>query len=310
MVFSFLLSPLLGFQILPPPPNDYSHRVDFSGSILNNQGLVAYQGLDPSAVNFGHSGGAKNAVNIGSPYYVTGREGSPEIPSPGATRSADVTGLNNFPFLSQYLENNNIPLNSIGFGLKQKEGRSFEQTWNLGNNILGEDWYASPDSTIEENIYKANPDDVEWGLYYNQTKIVDFGYTDIYVAVDFGPTTSFLDDTSFNFTNPVPATKSVGLDQLQGGLADAFLQDVKNAGGKVRVSSSAPVTLETVRLAISDKYAMRVFSFAGSIQAVKAVPEPSSQLGIFAFGVLGAAFWLRKKHKIASCKKRTLTLKN
>jgi hypothetical protein len=297
MAFSFFLTPLLGFQILPPPPDDYSRRVDFSGSILNNEGLVVYQGKDPSAVNFGHSGIAKNSTNVGSPYYVTGRQKSPEIPSPGAIRSAGVTGLENFPFLSSYVEKNNIPLNNIGFGINQKDGRSSEQTWNLGNDILGKDWYASPDSTIEENIYKANPNDVEWGLFYNNKKIVDFGYTDIYVAVDFGATTSFLDDSSFNFTDPVSATKSAGLDQLQAGLADAFLQDVNDAGGKVRVSSSAPVTLQTVRLATTDNYTIRIFSFAGSIQAVRGVPEPSSQLGIIAFGVSGAAFWLRKKHK-------------
>lgn len=300
MAFGFLfISPLLGFQILPPPPDDYTHKVDFSGSISNNEGLVAYQSRDPLAVDFGHSGGAKNAVNIGSPYYVTGREASPEMPSPGATRSADVTGLTNFPVLNNYLQSNNIPLDSVGFGIKQKDGRSFNQTWNLGNDVLGKDWYASLDSTIEENLYKANPDDVEWGVYYKNTKIVNFGYSDIYVAVDFGPTTSFFDDTSYNFTNPVSATKASGLNQVESGLADAFLQDVDDAGGKVRVSSSAPVTLETARIVTGDQYTERVFSFAGSIQAV---PEPSSQLGTLAVGV-GATFLLKNKHKSANSKK-------
>jgi len=294
---TLVLSSLLALQILPPLPSENSaNRINFFGEISENEGNVGFSSLDPSARDYGHIEISKNAVGFNSSYYVTGREGSPE-PLNQAVRSGSVTGVSGYSGFNNYLTSNGIALKDIGFGFSPKSDRSVTQTWNLGDDSLGKDWYGSPDSTIEELIYRAAPDDVDFSLFYKTTKIVDFSYSDIFVAADEGSTTSFDDNNFFIFTNPITATKEIGLGQLENSLADTFLQDVAALGGKVRViwnSSGAPESFDFIT---TDSYGVQYFSIPGSIQPVAepvSVPEPSYAPGILALGLTGGAFFAKK----------------
>jgi hypothetical protein len=292
---TLVFSSLLALQILPPLPSENSaNRIDFFGEISEKEGNVAFSSLEPSARDYGHIEISKNAVGFNSSYYVTGRERSPE-PLNQSVRSGSVTGVSGYSSFNNYLTSNGIALKDIGFGFSPKSDRSVTQTWNLGDDILGKDWYGSPDLTLQELIYRADPDDVEFSLFYKTTKIVDFSYSDIFVAADEGPTTSFEDDDFFIFTNPITATKEIGLGQLENSLADTFLQDVAALGGKVRVIWNG--SLKSFDFITTDSYGVQYFSIPGSIQPVAdsvSVPEPSYTPGILALGLTGGVFFAKK----------------
>lgn len=278
-------------QILPPfPEENSSNRINFLGELDNNEGNVGFSSLDPSAPDFGHIEISKNALGFNSSYYVTGREGSPELFNQ-AVRSGSVTGINGYNNFTNSLTSNGIAFEDIGFGFSQKSDRSATQTWNLGDDVLGEDWFGSPDSTLEELIYRANPDDVDFSLFYQTTKILDFSYSDIFVAADEGATTSFEDNSFFIFTNPLTATKETELERLENSLAEAFLQDVTSRGGEVRVIWDSAEAPESFDFLATEEYGIQYFSIPGSIQLIeKAVPEPSVVSTILAFGVMGGVF--------------------
>ncbi|MBW4450087.1 MAG: hypothetical protein KME38_25460 [Spirirestis rafaelensis WJT71-NPBG6] len=277
-------------------PIDSDNRLQLFGNPADKQGYTAFFNLDPSALDSGHADISLNASGNGAPYYVTGRQGSPEVPASGATRTSTVADIVGFPSLSNYLTNNSIPLSSIGFSFSRKSDRDFTKTWNLGNDRLGEDWFASPDSPIEERIYKANPDDVETFLSFGTTKILSFGYSNIYSVLNYGPTTALADDIDSAFTDPLTATKVAGLDPLAEGLANALLQDVNAAGGRVQlVIQDNDVQLPT--FTTGNGFGVLNFQLVGSLRAVRpaTVPEPHSALGLLVFGTLGGVFYLKKR---------------
>ncbi|MFH7029834.1 MAG: PEP-CTERM sorting domain-containing protein [Heteroscytonema crispum UTEX LB 1556] len=277
-------------------PIDSDNRLQLFGNPADKQGYTAFFNLDPSALDSGHGDISLNASGNGAPYYVTGRQGSPEVPASGATRTSTVADIVGFPTLSSYLTNNSIPLSSIGFSFSQKSDRDFTKTWNLGNDRLGEDWFASPDSPIEERIYKANPDDVETFLSFGTTKILNFGYSNIYSVLNYGSTTALADDIDSAFTDPVSATKVAGLDPLTEGLANALLQDVNAAGGKVQlVIEDNDVQVPT--FTTGNGFGVLNFRLVGSLRAVRpaTVPEPNSVSGLLLFGSLGGVFSLKKR---------------
>lgn len=274
-------------------PIESDYRLSFLGNTSENQGYTAFSNLDPSAPDFAHRDISLNASGNGALYYVTGRQGSPEEPPISATRSATVTEIAGFPALSSYLTSNEIPLDKIGFGFSQKSDRSFTETWNLGDDILGQDWFASPDSPIEERIYTANPDDVELFLSYGTTKIVNFGYSDIYSVLDYGSTTSVNDDIDSAFTDPTTITKVAGLEPSADALANAFLQDVAAGGGEVQLVIQDSEVNDT-NFTTGNGFGIINFQLQGSIRAV---PEPSSALGIFALGALGAVSYLKRQNE-------------
>ncbi|MEM6400523.1 MAG: hypothetical protein AAF757_09835 [Cyanobacteria bacterium P01_D01_bin.116] len=301
---SFVIAPTsvkaanLDLQILPPLPKENSaNRIDFFGDINEAEGNVGFSSLDPSAPDYGHIEISKNSLGFNTSYYVTGREGSPE-PFNQAFRSSSVTQINGYNQFTNTLANNQIALEDIGFGFSPKSDVSVTQTWNLGDDILGEDWFGSPDSTVEELIYKANPDDVDFSLFYKENKIVDFSYSDIYVAADEGATTSFEDNSFFVFTNPITGTKETDLELLENSLADAFLQDVTSLGGEVRVIWNSDGAPESFDFITTDEYGVQYFSIPGYIQPVaKAIPEPSYIPGILVLGFVGGFFYKNRKQK-------------
>lgn len=284
-------------QNISSRPIDSDSRLNFLGVPSENQGFSAFYNInrfiDPTqcSLDCGHNDISLNASGNGAPYYTTGRQGSPEEPPSGATRTATVTEIAGFPALSSYLTSNAIPLSNIGFGFGQKSDRSFTETWNLGDDILGEDWFASPDSPIEERIYTANPDDVELFLSYGTDQIVNFGYSPLYSVLDYGPTIQLSDDIDTAFTDPTTATKVDGLDPFADALANAFLEDVAAAGGEVQVVIEDR-DVDDSNLTSGNGFGGINLRAEGSIQAV---PEPSSTLGLLMFGAIGAVSYLKKQ---------------
>ncbi|KYC40375.1 hypothetical protein WA1_26535 [Scytonema hofmannii PCC 7110] len=271
---------------LPLTPIDSNYVLDFFGDISQNEGYALVNNLDPNAPDAGHESTALNALPGSAGYYTMGRNVSP-IPN-GATRSATLQSIKGFPNLSNYLNSNNIPLSSIGYSYGQKSARDFTKALNLGEDKLGQDWFASPDSPIEERIYRANPEDVEVYLTYGTTKFLTLGYTPIYFAVDNGPTPGVTDNFNVFWDNPSPAFKVAGLDPLASGLADAFLLDLAAAGGSIQSVSEDPAV--QADFAEFNEYDVTFVNFPLQLRAVSSrnVPEPLSVLGLLMFGALGA----------------------
>ncbi|MBH8567011.1 hypothetical protein I8748_33515 [Nostoc sp. CENA67] len=278
-------------------PINSNNRLTFSGDPFQNQGYTVFSNLNPTSLDSGHPVISLNGVGK-APYYVTGRQGSPEVPPSGATRATSATEIAGFPTFSNYLKNNGILLDSVGFGFGQKSDHDFIKTWNLGDDILGKDWFGSPNSNIEEKIYKANPDDVEVFLTFGTQKIVSFGYSDIYAAINYGSTTSVSDDSDVAFTDPITATKVTGLDPVGDALANAFLQDVAVGGGKIQLVHEEYQPDET-NFILGNGFGGINLRFGASIQVVRptTVPEPSSALGFLMFGALNAIYCLKRNKK-------------
>jgi hypothetical protein len=278
-------------------PIESSNILSFFGDQYQNEGYVAFSNEDPNAPDAGHVRIGLNSGNTNTAYYVIGREDSPD-PS-DATRSASLENITGFSNFFNYLNSNNIPLSSIGYGFGVKSDRDLAQTWNLGEDKLGQDWFASPDSTVEESIYRANPDDVEQFLSYGTTRIINFGYSDIYfISANDNPGT-FVGNWDIFFLDPTPVSKVAGLDPLASGLADAFLQDVAAGGGSVQqVSENQPQPSE-ISFSNTNGYNVINFSFPMQLRVVstKSVPEPSSILGFLMFGALGAVTRMAKQKK-------------
>jgi hypothetical protein len=284
-------------QYISSRPIDSANRLDLLGTPSENQGYSAFFNLDATAPDFGHRDISLNASGNGAPYYTTGRQGSPEVPPSGATRTADVSFIAGFPILSKYLSNDAISFANLGFGFGQKSDRNFTTTWNLGEDKLGQDWFASPTSTIEERIYTANPDDVELFLSYGSTKIVSLGYSDVYSVLDYGATTQLTDDIDVGYTDPTQATKFADLAPFEDGLANAFLEDVTAAGGGVQVFIEDN-QVDDSNFKTGNGFGIINLRFVGSLRAVPiaAVPEPSYALGTLLFGAL-VVVSRRKKQK-------------
>lgn len=296
------------FPNLPVQPIDSEYRLQTTGNPsiaapFGNQGFAAFSNRAAQAPDSGHCDISRNAGGFGAPYYVTARPGSPEFPPSGATRATTVTEVIGFPTLSSYLSDNEISPTSIGFNFTQKSDRSFTDTWNLGDDVLGEDWFATPDSTLEERIYGADPDDVQLSLSYGTIPIIDLGYTPLYSTLDYGSTKEVKDDFEVNFTAPTVPTKVSGLDPSVDALADALLADVADAGGSLQVVLATTLIIDESRPNTGNGFNTLLFSFPADIRAVETVPEPSSALGILALGALGAVSYLKKQKN----KRRPLT---
>lgn len=278
-------------------PISSENSLTFSGEPSQNEGYTVFSNLNPTALDSGHQVISMNGSG-NAPYYVTGRQGSPEVPPSGATRTTSLTEIAaGFPTFSNYLKNNGILLDNIGFAFGQKSDRDFTKTWNLGDDILGKNWFGSPDSTITETIDKANPNDVEEFLSFGTEKIVSFGYSDIYAAIDYGSTPSVFDDSDVAFTDPVTVTKLTGLDPVGDALANAFLQDVAAGGGKIQLVHEEDQPEETDF--IGNGFGGVNLRFGVSIQVVSTtpIPEPSPALGLLMFGAFNAIYYLKKNKK-------------
>jgi len=280
-------------------PIESNNTLYFFGDQSQNEGYVAFSNADPNAPDAGHVRIGLNSGGANTAYYAAGRNASPD-PS-GATRDTTLENITGFPNFFNYLRSNNIPLSSIGISFGPKNGRDFTKTWNLGEDKLGQDWFASPDSTVEESIYRANPDDVQQFLSYGTTPIIDLGYSDFYfISVNDSSDPPFGDNWNIFLSDPNPVFKVAGLDPLTSGLADAFLQDVAAGGGSVQQVSEQQLRPSDISFSVSQGYEVINLSMPLELRVVrsKTIPEPSSVLGLFMFGTLSAICYLKKqKHQ-------------
>jgi hypothetical protein len=287
-------------QLIEARPLSYTDSLNFFGDPDSNQGYVAFlNAVDPNAFDAGHLEVSLNdpASSI-APYYATGRNGSPLVGNT-ATRAATLNGINGFSNFSNYITTNNISLSDLGYGFGVKSNQDFRQTWNLGADLLGQNWLGSPTSAIEERIYAANPNAVERFMNFGTTKILQFSYSDEHVAFDYGATTGTDDDLEVFFSNPVTVSKESGLSPLIDGLADAFLADVnQSSGGRVQfVSEDQGVPLLSGDF--QDPYFIAKVRLPLSIRIVTesvptSVPEPSGIGGLLLLGTVGLVIKLKK----------------
>lgn len=274
-------------QLIPVTELDFDFALSFSGEPENNQGQTAIFNSDPTAPDFGHAEISQNSPpNQFAPYYTTGRQSSPE--QSGATRATTLDGGMGFTNFFNYLNTNSLDSADIGFGYGQKDELPFTETWNLGDDILGQDYLASTDSTLEERIYQANPDNVESFLVFDDTKFINFGYSPFYVAFDKGETIAFSDDSEIVLTEVIGAQKTSGLNPFLDGLAEAFLLDVELQGGGLQIFSEDTGIAEPVPIFDpSTGYATVNLPLPLSIRAVNvSVPEPSAIFSLFLVGIL------------------------
>jgi hypothetical protein len=250
------------------------------------QGFVGY--------GAGHTETALNSPGNPAPYYAAGIDFSPEN-VPGATRAAtllnNITGFSNF---ATFLTNNSINVDRIGFSFGPKNG-DFTKSWNLGNDINGENYFSSPTSSLEERIYAANPKEVESFLLLDNTKILSFGYSDIYSFLEYGATTAPDDDSDAIISDPFSVSKVAGLLGEFDGLANAFLVDV--GSNKVQlVSEDAAVVPDDVFIDPSIGPLNPVVSIQFPLQLrIVSTPEPSVTLGLMSLGIIAVGCRLKNK---------------
>lgn len=224
-------------ELIPTSPIQSDIFLSFEGDINDNQGQTAFFNPNPDAPDSGHIEISLNSNGGIAPYYATGRQSSPLAVD--ETRAATLDTNQNLTNFSDYLTYNNIDTAEIGFSFGQRSDRDFTETWNAGEDLLGQDWLASPDSNIEERIYQADPDAVQTSLLLWDTPIINFDYSPLYAVFDFGETTSTEDDNDLFFTEAISAQKVDGLDPLSDGLADAFLEDLSNREIQIVAEDSA-----------------------------------------------------------------------
>ncbi|TRU24985.1 MAG: PEP-CTERM sorting domain-containing protein [Microcystis aeruginosa Ma_SC_T_19800800_S464] len=250
------------------------------------QGFVGY--------GAGHTETALNSPGNPAPYYAAGIDFSPEN-VPGATRAAtllnNITGFSNF---ATFLTNNSINVDRIGFSFGPKNG-DFTKSWNLGDDINGQNYFSSPTSSLEERIYAANHKEVESFLLLDNTKILSFGYSDIYSFLEYGATTAPDDDSEAIISDPFSVSKVAGLLGEFDGLANAFLVDV--GSNKVQlVSEDAAVVPDDVFIDPSIGPLNPVVSIQFPLQLrIVSTPEPSVTLGLMSLGIIAVGCRLKNK---------------
>ena len=250
------------------------------------QGFVGY--------GAGHTETSLNSPGNPAPYYAAGIDFSPEN-VPGATRSAtllnNITGFSNF---ANFLTNNSINVDRIGFSFGPKN-RDFTKSWNLGDDINGQNYFSSSTSSLEERIYAANSKEVESFLLLDTTKIISFGYSDIYSFLEYGATTAPDDDSEAIISDPFSVSKVAGLLGEFDGLANAFLADV--GSNKVQlVSEDAAVVPDDVFIDPSIGPLNPVVSIQFPLQLrIVSTPEPSVTLGLMSLGIIAVGCRLKNK---------------
>jgi len=250
------------------------------------QGFVGY--------GAGHTETSLNSPGNPAPYYAAGIDFSPEN-VPGATRSAtllnNITGFSNF---ANFLTNNSINVDRIGFSFGPKN-RDFTKSWNLGDDINGQNYFSSSTSSLEERIYAANSKEVESFLLLDTTKIISFGYSDIYSFLEYGATTAPDDDSEAIISDPFSVSKVAGLLGEFDGLANAFLADV--GSNKVQLVSEDKAVVPDgffVDPLLGNLNPVISIQFPLQLRIVS-TPEPSVTLGLMSLGIMAVGCRLKNK---------------
>lgn len=270
----------------------------------NDAGIVGFHRFVDGQADSGHAvqnvvlnaptTGFPSPYNYRADYYIAALGNGPNAANPNHP-AAKATGQSGLTQLDAFMTINALVYSDIAFFFGPKAGEDLTETWNLGADIISQDWYGDLTSSVEERIYQANPDNVVVGLAYQGMPIIEFGYSALYEILDYGPTAENDDDTIQAFSDPVAAT---AVDALAGdalGLATAFLADVNANGGLVQLRFD---TFQPISYLVHDsfEFTSSQYLFSGSIQVVSAVPEPSHyalMLGL----VSGGFLWVRRRRR-------------
>ena len=307
-IAAVLASPAVAqFQL----PSGSSNEVGFVGS-ASDAGVSGYQGPNPATT--GHSLISQNSSGVAY-YYVAGRSDGPSPAGtpptiPNAATASSVTGFSLFQS-ALGTQGKTISDVTLHFGPTDS---IFENSWNLGSDrnglnsstgaalngagVLGVDheYEAWSGSTIEDRFYSANSSEVTYYLSVEGVRIVDIDYADLFMRIDYGATSSGIDDTIQAYHAVAGVSITDGLVGPEYLFADAFINDVNNAGGGLQV------LIDTVQPAVTGTYSYNGqfgshFDINGRLVATtgSAVPEPGTYATWCAAFALGFAGCRRRR---------------
>jgi hypothetical protein len=272
-------------------PTLSNNRINLFGDNSANppQGVAAYF----SNASPGHALGPGVVENsppgTAAYYYLAGIEHTPVAGATDTGQGVSLTGMAN---TANYfgLNGGNVSQLTLRFG---QTGVDETRTWKLGGDVNGVNWFGNPNSSVEERKYEANAAEVNSGLFYNGQQILTFGYTPLYMVIDYGGSVAVNDDTIAAFSDAVGATKLGGLNPFEDGLANSLLSDINANGGLVQLNlfTIQPATREDYAFG---NYTAGSFTFDGALQVV---PEPSEYALFFGTATLAAGIWLRRRRQ-------------
>lgn len=290
-------------------PDDSGTSISFNGNLAQGYGVAGYMNEVEGNADSGHL--LENVVlnapiipdgpgsrNLTAHYYVSGREAGPF--ANGASDTAFASGLTAMNTTAAYVNNQTLNLSLLTFRFGPNNGQPHTSSWNLGADQLNVNWSGNLGSSVEERIYQANPAEVFSGLFFDGTKIVDFGYSDIYEILDYGGTQLGNDDTIVAYSDPVSASKEAGLNPVNDGLADAILADIVVAGGKIQLRFDTVQSISSFsdENGAGDGLWVNNLGFSGSLQVV---PEPSEYA--LTISILLGIFITVRNHRIRTIRR-------
>ncbi|WP_221030098.1 hypothetical protein [Actomonas aquatica] len=296
------------------PTGVFDNEISFVGSAATN-GVSGYQG--PDAATTGHTLISDNAPSGTAYHFVAGR---PYGPDPdGSTFASQADGASGFTSFQLMLGTQGYTLSdvTIHFG---PNSSNFENSWNLGQGrnglnsstgalvipagVLGVDheYEAWTGSSVEDRFYAANPTDVFYYIAINGIRAIDVGYADLYMRIDYGSTSAGGDDIIQAYHTVSGVRISAGVNGMpEYTIADAFVNDVSNAGGGIQV------IIDSVQAAVTGAYSYNGkvgshFAIDGRLAAVplSAVPEPGTYAAWAAAGAFGFVLWHRRRQQLAA----------
>lgn len=304
LIASALVQPAVAqFQL----PSGSDHEIGFVGSAAN-AGVSGYQGAD--AATTGHSLISQNASGVAY-YYVAGRSDGPSTAAapPAVPNAAHGSSVKGFSLFSTNLGSQGFSVADVTLHFGPTSS-VYENSWNLGQNrnglnsstgaalsaggVLGIDheYEAWSGSTIEDRFYSANASEVTYYLSVGGTRIVDIAYADLFMRIDYGATSSGNDDAIHAYHAVSGVSITAGLAGPEYVLADAFINDVANAGGGLQVVIDTVQPAVTGTFSYNSKFGSH-FDINGRLVATtgSAVPEPGTYAAwcaVFALGVAGS----------------------
>lgn len=311
IIASVLVLPAVAQFQLPSGSDD---EIGFVGS-ATDAGVSGYQG--PDAETSGHSLISDNASGVAY-YYVAGRSDgpSPAAAPPAVPNAASGTSVKGFSLFSLNLGSQGYTVADVTLHFGPISS-VYENSWNLGQDrnglnpstgasmggLLGVDheYEAWSGSQIEDRFYAATASEVTYYLSVGGVRIVDIGYADLYMRVNYGASSSGSDDTIQAYHAVSGVAITAGLSGPEYMLADAFINDVANAGGGLQV------VIDTVQPAVTGTFSYNAkfgshFDIDGRLVATtgSVVPEPGTYAVWSAVFALGMANFRRRRSNVTN----------